>query len=242
MVKLFQALIVDPNSDDVNALVNDLEATKMFHRPYTCDSLEAAYQLLTTQEIDLLFMEAEIKGKSTLDFISWMPDHPPIIVISAHAEYAVQCFDLKVADFIQKPYTVPRLYRAMNKALLALKSPDTPKPAYTVQPERGNIYLKMGRKTVRVYLEDIQFFQPYGIYVKVFTKQGVLVANEKISKIETQLLNSQFIRIHKSSIVNVQQITRIETKTIHVDKKQLPIGVTYHDRVHATLKKLGVEK
>lgn len=203
MVKLFQALIIDPNSEDVNALVNDLEATKMFHRPYTCDNLEAAYQLLTTQEIDLIFMEAQIKGKSTLDFISWMPDHPPIIVISAHPEYAVQCFDLKVADFIEKPYTVPRLYRAMNKALLALKSPDSPKPSYTVQPERGNIYLKMGRKTVRVYLEDIQFFQPYGIYVKVFTKQGVLVANEKISKIESQLLNSQFIRIHKSSIVNV---------------------------------------
>jgi DNA-binding LytR/AlgR family response regulator len=243
MEKIYQTLIVDDNPKDVETLVQHLAASNMFYTPYTADSVLSAYQLLTCSPmIDLIFMDMEISGSSGFDLLSLMTTFPPVVVISRHTQYAIDCYDLNVIDFIRKPYTFSRLYRAISRALKITQPAKAPTSLPASTPARETIYLKIGRKTERFFLDEIQLIEAYGIYIKLHTRHNVCVANEKISKIERQLPTNQFIRIHKSCIINIADITRIESKAIYLDKTRLTIGVTFQDYVHSVLKQLAIEQ
>lgn len=241
MKKFYTAVIVDDNPVDVTAVVEHLRSSAIFDTLYTAYTVLEAYNLLISNSIDIVFLDIELSGKSGFDLLALMPNHPAIVVISAHSHYAVDCFDLRIADFISKPFTYPRLFRAIGRALVTnhspVSTPALPAPTYV----RENIYLKIGRKTERFFLDEILFIEAYGIYIKLHTKHGLFVVNEKISKIEQKLPNNQFIRIHKSYVINITCITRVESQAVYLDKARLGIGVTFKDHVHTILKKLAIE-
>ncbi len=243
MKKLFQSLLIDSNPIDVEILQDHLTLSKLFAPPFVTDNVMSAYQLLFEQPIDLIFMDVDLNGAPGLDLLALLPNHPPVIVISAHTQYAVDCFDLDIADFIQKPFTFTRLCRAISRALPTAVSVSPATSATQLAPiSRDSIYLKVGRKTERFNLDDIQYVEAYGIYIKVHTRHALVVANEKISRIEKLLPDNQFIRIHKSCIINLAGITRIEPKAISIGKAHLNIGVTFQDKVHHLLRELAIER
>lgn len=241
MKKFYTAVIVDDNPVDVTTIVEHLRSSAIFDTLYTADTVLKAYQLLHSHSVDVVFLDLEVNGKSGLDLLALMPNHPAIVVISAHPHYAVDCFDLPIADFIPKPFTYSRLFRAIGRALATNHTP-APRPALPAPAAvRENIYLKIGRKTERFFLDEILFIDAYGIYIKLHTKHGIFVVNEKISKIEQKLPNNQFIRIHKSYVINIAGITRVESQAVYLDKARLGIGVTFKDHVHTILKQLAIE-
>jgi two-component system response regulator LytT len=244
MEKSYNALIVDDSPSDVAILTEHISKANISFTPYTTDQVTAAYQVLNSQPIDLIFLDMDINGASGFDLLALLPSHPPIIVISAHPAYAVDCFDLDIVDFIQKPYTSSRLYRAIGRALTPGQVPSsaTAVPTLLTKPARETIYLKAGRKTERFFLDEIQLIEAYGIYSKLHLTHTMYVVNEKISQLESLLPTNQFIRIHKSFIINAAYITGVEPKAVYLDKTRLIIGVTFRDHVHSQLKQLGVEQ
>ncbi|MVM31641.1 response regulator [Spirosoma sp. HMF4905] len=238
MKKLLQPLVVEDTPVDAALLVDYLGQSHLCKEPLIATNLQEAFFLLNEQAVDVLFLDINVQGLSGLDFVNLLPKPLPVIVTSAHPEYAVDCYDLGINDFIQKPYTYQRLLRGIIRCI----KPQSPIQEAKPKTQTDYIYLKVGRKSERFPISDILYIEAYGIYIKLISKTNMVVVNEQISEIEKRLPVHSFIRIHKSYIVNLLQITRIESRQIWVDKNKLPLGVTHRERVHDVLKELRIEQ
>lgn len=232
MAATFTALIVEDNPLAVSELVNQLDKTQLFDTPVVRNSVTEAFQYLNQKTTDILFLDLDLPDLPGLDLLKLFPSYPPVIITSLHVELAVACFDYEVADFLTKPFTYTRLLRAIHRATKQHTTTKNP-------PEINHIFLQAGRSTLRFNYSDILYMEAYGIYVKVATTNGQVVVNQMLSKIEENLPQLPFLRVHRSFLVNLNHLQRIESNDLWIGNHQVPIGVSYKDKVRQTLKNGG---
>jgi DNA-binding LytR/AlgR family response regulator len=185
-------------------------------------------------EIDLIFLDLNLSDEDSqqahgLDLLKVFHTLPPVIIISSHTKYAVASYEIgKTTDYILKPYSFERLLRAINRVLsLQFQSPT----------EIDILFLKMGRRLQKFELSKIDFVEAYGIYIKVSENGETHVVNENISTFEKRIHhNPNFIRVHKSYIVNIPKIHSIENYHLVVNKVKIPIGGTYKEKLNNVLR------
>ena len=251
MKRKFNALILEDDSMVVEQLVGFLHQTDLFEQPYVCQSTMQAIMALQHQPTDLLLLDMELPDMPSLELLRLFPNHSPVIAISAHPKYAVDCYDYDINDFISKPLSYSRFMRGLRRTVL--KTPivvDAPATSsvpmvpqhlpVTSKPKASSsnptyLYLKTGRKMERFVHDDILYLEAYGIYSKLITTKGTIVINELLSHLQEQLNMYQFMRVHKSYMVNLNQVTQFTTNTIWLSTYKIPIGGTYKVKVQAQL-------
>lgn len=234
MENKFTALIVEDNPLAVDELVNLLDKTGLFGNLVVYAGVTEAFEYLNTKNADILFLDLDLPDLPGLELLKLFPSYPAVIITSLQVDLAVECFDFEVADFLTKPFTYTRLLRAIHRA--------TKKQAKgIIEPNttKNHLFLPTGRSTVRFNHNDILCIEAYGIYVKVMTSNGVVVVNQMLSKIEEILPQMPFLRVHRSFLVNLDYLNRIEPNDLWVGQHQIPIGVSYKDKVRQTLKSKG---
>ncbi len=159
----------------------------------------------------------------------------PFIAISDDPMDAVKCYNSGIAsDFLLKPFAKEQFIKSLSRALttpisrINFKSPDS-------------IFLKIGRSLKRVNINEIIFIEEYGIYTKVYTDAGRLIVNESISKMEQKLQIHNFIRVHKSFIINALKIDSISATHFEISEKKIPIGISYKSKLEGLLRFLSKE-
>lgn len=191
-----------------------------------------ALDFLSKNEIDLIFLDIRMPKLSGLDFIRTLTHKPIIIITSAYDEYALESFDLDVCDYLRKPFRFDRLLKAANRALeiYNLKkqaSKSIVQTTVTAEPENAQITIKADKKTILLQLDEIQYLESLGNYVKVWRNSDFLLTQRTMSSFEEQL-PANFVRIHKSYILNKKFVHYIEGNTVYLKNKQeLPIGKNF---------------
>lgn len=222
-------LVVEDSQPYILLLQNYLKKVPFFSHVSSCDSVGEAYEILSSEKIDLLILDIELSDVSGLSLLRGLPSSnlPPTILISSHTEYAVESYEIGVAvDFIKKPFDFERFLLALNRAL----NIQIQKSSYS---EPNFILLKKGRILQRFNYEEIKFIEAYGIYTKIYTYKGIEVVNENISSLEKKLSNYKFSRVHKSYIVNTDKITSVDNKSFWIQEQQVPIGRFYRPQFEA---------
>jgi len=249
MKKKYRSIIVDDDPIVVEQLVSFLNQTDLFEKPYVCDSSTQALVALSNQSFDLLFLDIELPDMTGLDLLRMFPKHPPVCAISMHPAYAVDCYDLGIDDFMVKPITYSRLLRSIHRILLPshqalqqLPAPALPQQAMgQVIPLPLNfIYLKTGRKIERFITDDIVYLEAFHIYAKLVTSTNTFVVNEQLTTLEQRLTASNFLRVHKSYLVNLRQVTQFKANGLWLGSFKLPIGGTFKTKVQERLNTLGI--
>lgn len=179
---------------------------------------------LSNNHVDLLFLDIEMPQMNGLELLKTNPNVSQIIIVSSNPSYAVEGYDFNVTDFLTKP--VSDMGRFM-KSVLKAKQSLTLTQAVTTEKETDVIFLKVGNHLQKVKLDTINIIEAYGDYIKVHTDNDTVVAYTKMMKIEELLPNSQFARIHRSYIVKIQSINKIESNVLEISGKALPIGNSY---------------
>lgn len=218
------ALIIDDNqiaratTKQLAGKVNDITIVG------ECSSAMDAYNLLQGQPVDLLLLDIEMPGMSGLELSKNIANKRPVIIfITSKREYAADAFDLNVADYIVKPVTSSRFIQAIDKAREILES----KKEEVNLKEDEFVFIRDSNIVRRLKLEKILYAEAMGDYVKLYTPEKYFAIHTTLKAVEERLPASRFIRVHRSYIVALDKIDRMEGGVLIVNGKPLPVADAY---------------
>ena len=181
-----------------------------------CSSALGALNHIKQGSIDVLFLDIQMPDLTGLDFLKILPNRPATILTTAYSEYAVQSYELDVVDYLLKPIDFDRFYKAITKAI-SLKDSKAgyhPNPASTRQTDK--LFVKADNKIIKVAFHEIVVIKGQGPYVQIITIDGrKIMSLQSMSKLG-ELLPSNFQRIHRSHIVNIDHIDSIDGNTVRL--------------------------
>lgn len=237
-------MILEDDPDSAEQLTHIIEQTDLFTTPFICSTSTQAMAALYEHSFDILFLDIELPDISALDLLKMSPNHPPVCVISHHPDYAISCYELGIEDFIVKPVSYQRVLQSVSRILRRIPLQQETSRLLSVSssvPELPDyIYLKTGRQIVRFMIDEIVYLESYHVYTKLFTANSFTVINEKISVLEERLSAHNFIRIHKSFLVNLTKVTQFKANMIWIGTSRLPIGGVFKNKLQERLRALGI--
>lgn len=220
MTKLTCAIVEDDPVSSV--IVRGLaEKTDLLDILNTFSSPGEALPWLIDNEVELLFLDVEMPGMTGLDMVRTLGYKPAIIVISAKPDYAVEAFDLSVADYLVKPVKdYSRFLAAVNKVIAHRKQDGKDKAT------DETLFVKVDSLLMKLDIDTILWIEAYGDYIKIQTEKTYTVY-ATLKKMEEKLDPQKFVRVHRSFIVNLTKATSIDTTSIEINKKIIPVSGTY---------------
>lgn len=185
----------------------------------TCADAFQAMEALRQHPVDLLFLDINMPKLSGISLLKSL-DKPPLVVFTtAYPEFAVEGFELEAVDYLLKPFAFERFLKAVNRAVDRISTPPITEP-----PHPGFLMVKADKKLYKVDFQDINYLEAYGDYVKIFTKDKMLLTKERLNVLEEQLHTGAFYRTHRSYIIAVAAIDFIEGNMVCIGKERLPIS------------------
>jgi DNA-binding LytR/AlgR family response regulator len=230
-----RSIIVDDEPLAVEALGMLIEKIPTLELVGTCTDAMEAVELLQKQPVDLMFLDIQMPGLTGIDLLKTLLHPPDVILTTAYRHYAVEAFDLNVVDYLVKPISIERLLRAVNKYFSRSIPGSPPISARGSKPLSDHIYLRADKKNVRVKLEEIQYVEGLKDYVKVHCKTRLLITKLSIGKIADLLPELNFLRIHRSYMVNIENISAYSKVGVEIAGRELPIGDQYKSAVENVL-------
>lgn len=182
----------------------------------------SAYLFLKENPIDLILLDIEMPQFSGMDLVRSAQELPAVIFITSKEEYAATAFNYieNVVDYIVKPVSLLRLQKALERFQHAGES------AVVTFPKASNpfIFVKTDKRYIRIDLNDLLYVESLGDYSIFKTSQHRHVVNTPLKHIHQQLQESQFIKVHRSYIVNMSRIVDIENNSLVIGGKVIPIS------------------
>jgi DNA-binding LytR/AlgR family response regulator len=200
-----------------------------------------ALNILHQEKIDILFLDIKMPSLSGLEMLKTLQNPPRVILTTAFSEFGVESYEYGISDYLLKPIAFERFLKAVNKILITkneeLSSEGIENRA---EIEPTFIFFKADKKIHKYYFSDILFIEGSGNYVKINTQnEKPLMVLDKLTELQEKLPTKQFIRIHKSFIVNISHIQKIEGNMINIKDKVIPISATFKPNLEELIKDNG---
>lgn len=198
----------------------------------TCTNPVELIKLLDEHPIDLIFLDIQMPKMNGIDFLKIVQKPPMVIITTAFPSYALEGFQLNVMDYLLKPITFDRFFKAVNKAkdyYQLLNRPTT--GASKAEKDEDYFFVKCGSKYEKIFFDDILYVQGMQNYVTIYTSKAKYMTLLYLKNLEENLDKKSFIRVHKSYIVSVSKIEGIEGNEIFIQSNRIPISRNYHDMV-----------
>ncbi len=239
-----RCLVIDDDPLSVQIVLNCIANTPFLQAVGSCTSaVEAAEKLRTqAQPIDVLFLDIEMPMMSGIDLLRMQIELPQVVLITSSDDYAVQAFEFAVADYLLKPLSYPRFLQAAQKVLELISAERAAETEAASQPvpatEPDFTFVKVDTKLVRVDFKEVQYVEALGDYVHIVTSHSKLIVYSTMRAIEEKFPPSQFVRVHRSFIVNINCIQALEDNSLLIKDKYVPVGQTYLRTVLQRLNRL----
>ncbi|MFS4448339.1 LytR/AlgR family response regulator transcription factor [Maribacter sp. 2307UL18-2] len=160
---------------------------------------------------DLVFLDIQMPGKTGFEVLGYLEEIPQIIFSTAYDQYAIQAFEVHAVDYLLKPYTRDRFKKAIER--LESGSKDVGALAESVIMEREDyperVLVQQNKKLITIAVTDIIWIEAYGDYSKLHTSATTFVSNYGISGLEEKLNPKTFLRVHRSSIINLEKVKEL---------------------------------
>ncbi|MCL9806873.1 LytTR family DNA-binding domain-containing protein [Flavobacterium amniphilum] len=232
-----KCLVVDDEPLAVRLIENHIAKIDALEVVATANSALKAFEILNTQEVDLLFLDIKMPNITGIDFLKSLKNPPKTIFTTAYRDFAIESYELEVVDYLLKPITFERFFKSVDRFLR--ESVPIKKSVVEKQPEENYILLKSAGKNYKIDLDDIVYVESIKDYIKVHKQDGTnLTSKYKIGNLESELPFGSFIRIHRSFIINTSKITAFSNTDIEVSGIELPIGVSHKEEVDLFLEKI----
>ncbi|MGA0560145.1 LytR/AlgR family response regulator transcription factor [Larkinella sp. VNQ87] len=196
-----------------------------------------ALDYLETHAADVLFLDIEMPEMSGIEFLKALPQPPLTVFTTAYRDYAFEGFELGVIDFLLKPISYPRFLQAIEKIrdFLALKDQNARLEAGPSDEPPGSIFVKSGVQRIKLHFEEVTHIQGLKDYAIIHTTTGKIVLKGSIKAMLELFPPSRFLRVHKSFIVAVPRITRLERNRLIINNHQIPVGRNYKEEIEQIL-------
>jgi two-component system, LytTR family, response regulator len=191
-----------------------------------------ALEYLQREPVDLLFLDIKMPDISGIDLLSSLPKKPLVIFTTAYTEHAVASFELDAVDYLLKPFSLPRFIKACNKAYELYNFRNS---SAALPPD--HLYVKTGYEQVKVMFDDILYLEASGNYVTFVLRDKSILSRSTFSEMASILPSDKFHRIHRSYVVSIARIDRLERQQVTIGALKLPVGEAYSQGIAAIFKR-----
>ncbi len=190
-------------------------------------------RLLDDQPVDLIFLDIQMPKINGIEYLKMTPNPPLVILTTAYPNYALEGFQLNVLDYLLKPFTFNRFFKAAGKAREhhQLRHKPEARDGVTSAPAADYFFIKCDNKYERIFFADILYVQALQNYVTLHTTRGKYVTLLPLKNVEGYLDGQSFIRVHKSFLVAIPRIEAIENDELVIDASRIPISRNYREEV-----------
>ena len=193
-----------------------------------------AITFLQENAVDLIFLDIKMPGLSGIEFLRSLPNPPMVIFTTAYSEHAVQSFELDAIDYLLKPFSLSRMLKACNKAMaLYLLKDNSNQPPAELLPA---IFIKSGYEQIKIDLADLRYVESVGNYIRFHLGVQTFVSRLTMAEAEALLPVKTFARVHRSFMVAKAKITKVDKRSVWLDKTEVPIGTSYTTEIENLLK------
>jgi len=207
-------LIVDDEQHAIDILEHYIKQAPFLHIAATTTNPIEALQILSTQKIDLVFLDIQMPELSGIDLIKAINGSCKVILTTAYSEFAIEGFDLEVIDYLLKPIRFPRFLSAVQKAVKTLNTPVAEPTKEDLEEDYIFVKTESKGKVLKINLRDIDYIEGMKNYVAIYRSGQKTLVYTSMKDIEEHLPPRQFIRVHKSFIIAVPKIAGIEGNRI----------------------------
>jgi len=178
-----------------------------------------AINLLAQHSVDLLFLDIEMPQMSGLELLKNLPNPPAVIVTTAYPQYALEGFELSVLNYLLKPISMERFLKAALKAKAFFEQKNK-----TAAPNADYFFVKCDGNIERIELRELLYVKALENYIIIQTAQRKYITYLTMKGLEDYLPTEQFVKIHKSYLVPIAKIDRIEGNEVHIGNEKLPLS------------------
>jgi DNA-binding LytR/AlgR family response regulator len=202
----------------------------------TCANAVEAFAVMNTERVDLLLLDIDMPQVNGLSFLRSLRQAPKVIFTTAYPQHALESYELDAVDYLLKPLQVERFLKAVGKVINGGASASIEPVASPGKGASDMMFVKSEGRLVKIDLGEVQAIEGLKDYVVFHTLTGKLTIHSTMKALEEKLRASpDFIRIHKSYIVNLRYVTEVDGNCMRVGKLMLGIGSTYQEGVMGRL-------
>lgn len=183
------------------------------------EKAQKAKQYLKGSRIDLLFLDVELQHTNAFDFLNSLADPPMTILTTGKADDAVRAFEYDIVYYLLKPFSLSSFNTSIERArarYACIRRANTENEAY--------ILVKIDHRPRRVFYRTIRWIQGLGDYIKIVTDDGAFIQRTTLKGLADTLPDNQFLRIHKSYIVNLTKIDKFNSRMVEIENTPIPIS------------------
>ena len=192
---------------------------------------EDALEFLDEHKVDLIFLDIEMPGASGFELLDRLTYSPRIVLTTSKTEYAFDAFQYNVTDYLKKPFTYKRFLEAIQKIQAVTPGQTMPSAATPPSADMEFLFIKAEDKLIKIKKDDILFLESMRDYVKFVTAGKSYITYSTLKNMEEKLIGQNFLKVHRSYIVNITKIEDIRGNTIYVQGSQIPVGKAHKDEL-----------
>lgn len=221
-------IAIDDEPLALSLLESNISKVPFLNLKAACGDAFEALKVISTEKIDLIFVDIQMPGLSGLQLIKSLENPPMVILVTAYKQYALDGHDLAVVDYLVKPVALERFIKACTRAkeLYDLK---TAKSTPSVENKALHFFVNADYSQIKVVFADILWLEGLGDYVKFHLKSTSkpLVVRTTFKSLESELPQDQFIRVHKSIMISISEVTAIRKNSVFLGEMEFSVGETY---------------
>lgn len=217
---MIKAIALDDEPIALQILESYCQNISFIHLEKTFNKQSEALKYLNKYPIDLLFLDIQMPQKNGLDFYKSLNQETKLIFTTAFSEFAVEAFEMNAVDYLLKPFSFERFYKAVEKVHLNLASPS------------NYLSIRADYRLHQIELSTIKYIEALDDYVRIHLKDSTTItARQSLKNIEKSLPSSQFARVHRSFIVSISNVSQLTMKNLKVNDQTIPIGEKYKEDI-----------
>jgi DNA-binding LytR/AlgR family response regulator len=221
-------IIVDDEPMALNLVESYVKKTPFLDLKKKCNSAIEALEFIKENPVDLLFLDIQMPDLTGLELSKMLPKETRVIFTTAFDQYALEGFKVEALDYLLKPFDYAEFLSAANKAntwFSLVKS----KQKSAISKEKEFLFVKSEYKQLRIKLADVLYFESLKDYIKIWIKNNpkAILTLMSLKSLEEELPQSQFLRVHRSFIVSLENIEVIERSQIIINKQRITVSEQY---------------
>ncbi len=213
-----RCLVVDDDAVWRAILTRFIEQHEELVLVAACASAIEAANVLRREAVDLLFLDVEMPGMSGLELLRTMEERPQVVLVTGKERYALEAFDLEVTDYLLKPVKHAAFLRAVTRAARRRSGGSARGEA------EPHVFVRNEGRLTKLDLTRIQYIQAKGDYVQIHSTDGSILVHATMKALEATLPPADFVRVHRSHIVRVDQIVDLDESTVVVGRHVVPLS------------------
>ncbi|OXA79612.1 two component transcriptional regulator, LytTR family [Flavobacterium aquidurense] len=220
----YKCIIVDDEPLARELIASHLAHFESFELIDSFDNALKAYTFLETNTVDLIFLDIEMPLLKGNDFLKKLKNPPKVIFTTAYREYAIEGYELNVIDYLLKPITFNRFFVSIEK----FKQLQISKKEI-VSPAENHTFVTSGNKNIKIIFDEILYIESLKDYITIHLENNKSHHIKQNISVFEKLLDSNFIRIHRSFIIQTKKLTAYSKNEVEINTVEIPIGNSYKE-------------